>query len=287
MARSVAEINQYIVDALVVNFSKVGITIDPTLWSKRNILRLICYTMAVGQALLEQLLDAFLVIVESRVRVSAAASFLWIQFKMFQFQYSDTDPQFVVMINGVPTYPVIDPTLNIITACSVTSSASGIVTIKAAIGSPLGAMSLNQTAAAQGYINAIGTAGIEYDVVSLNPDQIYIDAEIFFLGQFASVIEQNTIDAITNWLQTQSVVNFNGKIKMSDLEGIIRGIQGVDDVTLNNVRARGNSDTFNAGIILILNEQIINRLYSTKAGYMIPETTLSKTLADTLIFTAV
>lgn len=288
MARSVDEINVYMVNALVTNFATIGITINPTLWSKRNMLRLFIYSVAIGQALLEQLQDAFMVAVEAQVAIAAAASDLWIQSKMFQFQYSDTSPQYVSLINGVPQYATVDTTLNVITACSVTSSTPGIVTIKVAqtVNGLLAALTTLMTQAAQGYINTIGTAGIIYNISSLNPDQIYIAATIWFQGQYSSTIQATVIAAITNWLQMQSITNFNGNIKMSDLEGMIRTIPGVDDVELNNVSARPDSISFGSGIQLVVNNAIIQRQYASTAGYVIPEQTAGQTLVQSLTLIA-
>lgn len=288
MARSVDEINTYMVNALVTNFSTIGVTINPTLWSKRNMIRMFIYSVAIGQALLEQLQDAFMVLVEAQVAVSAAASNLWIQAKMFAFQYSDSNPQFVSLINDAPQYPVIDQTLNVITACSVTSSTPGNVTVKVAqtVNGILAALTTPMLQAAQGYLNTIGTAGIIYNVQSRNPDQMYIQAQIWFQGQYSSTIQATVIAAITAWLQSQSVTNFNGNILMSKLEDIILNIPGVNDVTLQNVRGRKDSDSFSAGIPLIVNETLVQREYSSDAGYVIPETTAGQTLMDSLTLTA-
>jgi len=285
MARSVSEINAYIVANLVTNFASIGITIDPVLWSKRNMLRQICYTVAVCQALMEQLQDLFKAQIEDTVSKAAAASAKWVQDKMFKFQYSATNPQIVALIDTVPTYPVIDDTLRIITACSVTTDISNTVSIKAAKGSPLAALSAPELSSAQGYINIIGVAGINYTVISLDPDKLYIDAEIFYQGQYAAVIQASVIDAINAYLETLSITNFNGALKMTDLEAVIRNVTGVNDVLINNVRGRADTDLFSAGVDLILNTAVIQRQYSTVAGYIAEETTSTKTFADTLIFT--
>src|ERR1700749_1393665 len=115
MARSVDQINSFLVDTLVSNFAAIGVTINPTLWSKRNMLRALCYTVAIVQALMEQLQDVFKANIEAVVATAAAASAKWVQAKMFEFQYSATDPQVIALINTVPVYPVVDPTLQIIT----------------------------------------------------------------------------------------------------------------------------------------------------------------------------
>lgn len=285
MSRSVDTINSYIVDTLVTNFAAIGITIDPLLWSKRNILRAICYTVAVCQALIEQLQDLFKAQIEDTVSKAAAASAKWVQDKMFKFQYSDTNPQVIALIDTVPTYPVVDTTLRIITACSVTTDISNAVSIKVAKGSPLTALSGPELSSAQGYINTIGVIGINYTVTSLNPDKLYIDAEIFYQGQYAAVIQTNVINTVNTYLETLSLTNFNGALKMTDLEAVIRNVTGVNDVVLNNVRGRADSDPFSAGVDLILNTAVVQRQFVTIAGYISEETTLTKTFADTLVFT--
>jgi hypothetical protein len=284
MARSVDQINSFLVDTLVSNFAAIGITINPTLWSKRNLLRALCYTVAIVQALMEQLQDVFKANIEAVVATAAAASAKWVQAKMFEFQYSSTNPQVIALINTIPVYPVVDPTLQIITACSVTSDLSNVVAVKVAKGNPFVALAAPELSSAQGYINTIGVVGIQYSVISLPPDNLYIATDIYYQGQYASVIQANVIAVINQFLQDHSVNNFDGKLKMSDLEETIRDIAGVNDVVLHNVRGRADADAFAAGIDLILGSTVVQRQWSTIAGYIVSETTAGKTLADSLNF---
>ena len=286
MSRSVDNINNYIVSNLVVNFATIGITINPVLWSKRNLLRQICFTVAVCQAYLEQLQDVFKQELEATVNKAAPASTAWVQDKIFKFQYSATNPQVIALVDTVAVYPVVDTTLRIITACSVTTDISNSVIIKAAKGNPLTALSVQELASGQGYINTIGIAGINYVMQSLFPDKIFIDAQIFFAGQYASVIQGNVITAILNYLQNLSKTNLHGSLKMTDLEAVIRNVVGVNDVVLNNVRGRAAADPFAAGVDLILNTATLQRQWLTIAGYIAQEDTANKTFNDTLIFTA-
>jgi hypothetical protein len=254
--------------------------------SKRSIWQLWTYITATCIAILEQLLDVFISNVETQVAASAAASALWVQSKMFAFQYDATTPQIVQLINTVPQYPVVDATKRIITACSVTSDISNVVNIKVAKSNPLAALSLLEKSSAQGYINTIGIAGINYNVISLNPDKIYIDASIYYQGQYAAIIQTSVIDTLTAYLQNLSTINFDGSLKISDLEAVIRNVAGVNDVVLNNVRGREDAVLFAAGIDLVLNTAIIQRQWKTVAGYIVQETTSGKTFADSLTFIA-
>jgi len=214
MARTVADVQQQIQTTLVANMATIGVTIDTTQWSKFNILRMLCFVFAVCAAYIEQLMDVLINNIETQVNQASAASNLWVQSKMFQFQYSATNPQILQVINTVTQYPVIDTTLQIVSGCSVASTVPNIVTIKLATGNPFTALTTPQLAAVQGYINQIGTSGIVYQCQSANADYIYIIANIYYNGQYASVINANVTAAINAFLQSQSTVNLNGVIKI-------------------------------------------------------------------------
>jgi len=286
MSRSVNDIQAQITTVLTTNLAAVGITIDPTKWSKRNMLRVLCFAFATCCATLEQLMDTLQLSLEITASQSAAATPQWIQAQMFAFQYSDTNPQIIQLINTIPQYPVVDSTLKIISACSVTSTIANQVNIKVATGTPFVALSSSQLSSAQGYINAIGVAGIIYSVVSLNSDKIYIQADIYYQGQYASVIQSSMIDAINAWFSLLAVTNFNGAVEMSDLEGIMKSVPGVNDVVLKNVIARQDTDAFSSGTFLILNSAIIQRKWVTIAGYIAEEITPGETFTDSLNFIA-
>ena len=282
MARTIAQIQAQIIATKQAQPELAGLTST----SKRAIWNLWTFVIATCIGIFEQLLDSFLTNVETQVNASAGASILWLQAKMFQFQYDATIPQVVQLINTVPQYPVVDATKQIITACSVTSSLSNQVTIKVAKSNPYVALVSAELTAAQSYINTIGAAGISYTVISLNPDKLYVQASIYYQGQYSTVIQKNVIDAINSFLQNLSITNFNGSMKISDLEGVIRNVAGVNDVILNNVKGRDDASTFANGVDLVLNNTVISRQWDTVAGYIVQETTSGKTFADSLIFIA-
>jgi len=280
MARTIAQIQAQIIATKNAQPELAGLTST----SKRAIWNLWTFVVAACIAIFEQLLDSFLTEVETQVAQSAGASVLWLQAKMFQFQYDATTPQIIQLINTVPQYPVVDANKRIITACSVTSSLSNQVSIKVAKSNPFVALATAELTAAQSYINTIGAAGITYNVISLNADKLYVQAQIYYQGQYSTVIQQNVIDAINSFLQNLSIVNFNGSMKISDLEGAIRNVAGVNDVVLNNVRGRDDASSFSNGIDLVLNNTVISRQWNTIAGYIVQETTTGKTFADSLTF---
>ena len=286
MARSVAEINTIIVNNLVTQFASAGITINPVTWSTRNLLRLICYTVAIAQATLEQLWDVAIATMTAIQEKAIAGSYAWLQDRIFKFQYSPTVPQLLVMSSGYPVYANIDPTLRIINACAITSTISNQVNVKVATGSPLAALTTAQKNALTAYLGNIGIAGITYNVISKTSDKLYVEATIYYQGSYSAIIQTNVIDGITDYLTNLSKTRFGGDILMSDLEVFVRGIDGVTDVVFERVSCRTNAQSLFAGIDLILGADLINRKYVIDAGYMIPETTVGSTFADKLTFIA-
>lgn len=286
MARSISQIQQSILAAIAANPVLTYVdanNITQPLTNNESMYALFnafAWIVATAQATFEQLCDAYVLVIEGLIARSAAASQLWLQAQMFRFQYSVSDPQVLQLISGVPGYVVINTALCPVTACSVFTDATNTVQVKFAVGSPLQAATSQQIAAAQTYITEIGGAGIAYNATSLNPDQIFIQAQIFYNGMYAAVIQSNTILALNNYLTNLSITNFDGSLKMSDLEAVIRNVAGVNDVLMQNVYIRRDIDpaptSTPTGFPLIVNETVQQRIYQPDsipltAGYMINE----------------
>ena len=280
MARSINDIQQQMLDAIAADTVLAPLL---TSTSKRAIYRLYTFIVATAIASLEQLMDIFSTQVQTLVSAAAPATPTWLQAQILKFQYSATTPQVIQLINFAPAYAVVDATLNIISRCSVTTTLSNSVIIKVATGTTPAALSAPQLSALQAYVNQIGIAGVNYSCVSLSPDQLFVQANIYYQGQYSSVIQANVIAAINNFL---AAIPFNGQMKISDLENVIRSVTGVNDVVLVNVVARDNGTAFGSGNYLIQAQQTVGRLWSTIAGYIVSETTSGQTLTNSLTFIA-
>jgi hypothetical protein len=280
MARQISEIQQHMLDNIAAD-SVLSPLLTST--SKRAVYRLFTYVVAVGINALEQLMDIFTADVEAVAAAAAPATPAWLQDQIFKFQYSATTPQVVQLINFAPAYPVIDETLQIITRCSVTTNLSNSVIIKVATGEPPAALSSPQLSALQSYVTQIGVAGVVYNVISQASDKLYVQANVYYQGQYSAVIQADVIAAIENFL---AAIPFNGQVKITDLEDAITAVEGVTDVVLVNVRARADGTAFASGSYLVQNQQTISRLWGTVAGYMVGETTTGNTLNNSLTFIA-
>jgi hypothetical protein len=280
MARQISLIQQQLLDNIAADT-----TLSPLLTStsKRSIYRLFTYIIAVAVNTLEQLIDIFTVTLEAVAYSAAPSTPAWVQAQILLFQYSATVPQVIQLLNFAPAYPVVDATLRIISRCSVTTNLSNSVVIKVATLTPPAALSAGQLSSLQSYVNQIAITGINYNVTSTNSDKIYIQASIYYQGQYSNVIVLNVQNAINNFL---ALLPFNGVMKISDLEGAIRTVTGVNDVIFINVQTRSDATAYGSGTYLIQNNQVIARLWNTISGYMVPETTAGQTLTQSLNFIA-
>ena len=307
MARSVAQIQTAILANIAANPNLTYVDANNVTQPLTNntsmfaLFNAICFCVALAMAVFEQLQDLQVIIMEGLVAVAAGASTAWVQYQMFQFQYSITNPQVVSFINGVTQYPSVDPALKIVTGCAVYTDITNTVNVKFAIGSPtLSKATSQEIAAAQSYMNQIGGAGINYEVTSLDPDLVYIDAKIYYDGTYSNVIQTNVINAINAFLSKLSNYNLDGSLKVSQLEDTIAAMTGVNDVVLQNVYIRQATATppsggppyvYNASpaIPLVLVETWVNRIYTPNsipgsAGYYVSETTVNFRLTDSLTF---
>ena len=279
MARSVEQINNEII-AKVESTAELS---ELTSSSRRSIWRLFAWVIAYIQSLFEQKTDLFKSEIETIVDYSVPNTASWLQQKAFKFQYDAVTPQVITLVDLVPTYPIVNEDLQIVSRCSVKADLSNNVKIKVAKSEPPVALTSGERSALQDYINVIGCAGINYLVSSGTSDKLYIQADIYYQGQYSAIISDNVISAIENYL---SQLPFDGQLLVSDLERTIRQTTGVKDVVLKNVRARANGTALSSASYLVQSNAVISRNWNTVAGYIVGETTASNTLADTLNFIA-
>lgn len=275
MARSINTIKQAIIDEKntkdnisVIQFAEEG-------GSRVGILNLWADVVALCVNIHEQLFDKHKSDVEVLVSNAVPGTEQWIQSKVFEFQYDATTPQYVQLINFVPSYPTIDETLRIITRCAVISLGNGRITIKVAKSEPPIALGSSEKTALEAYCSAIIPAGPYVTILSENSDKLYIDAEVFYDGQYVDSIQAATEAAIKAYLDS---LPFDGDVLNSKIQDAIQAVDGVNDVVINEVRARKDATPFASATI-------VTRKWSTVAGYIEEETTSSNTWGDTITYT--
>jgi hypothetical protein len=230
----------------------------------------------------ETLWDLFKVELETIVSNAPVGTVKWLQNMVFNFQYDSSNPQIVQLVDFTPSYNPIDPTLRIVTRCSTKTTPGRLVTVKVAKSEPPSALSLAELNSLKGYLNDISFAGVQYIVTSSPADKLYLDAEIFYNGQYASTISANVISAVEDYLKN---IPFDGEIRISKLEDAIQSVIGVTDVIINDMALRADATSFGSKTYLVQTNTTIFNKYPTNAGYIVQETTTGETFLDKLTFT--
>lgn len=278
MARTQAEIKQLMdyAQALETSLSTLNNpsqTAEFELW--KDLVAQICNYV-------EQLWDIKETEINTAISLAAPATPTWVKYKVEQFQYSATNPQVVQLVNFVPGYPTIDTTLQIITRCAVKTTGNNTVKIKVAKSDPPVILTALEASSLQGYVAALIPAGVVFQIVNVAADKLYIDADIYYNGQYAATISDDVIEAINNYIKSLPA---DGILEISALQNAINDTPGVTDVKLNTVKARADSTAFaSATIVYDLTTSTNLRVWPTISASIVEETTVSNTFADTINF---
>lgn len=253
------------------------------------------FISAVAINLLEQLLAIFQSDLEETISAAPVGSEPWLQSKIFEFQYSVTNPQALELVNFAPAYNPIDTTLRIITRGSVKTSPFNQVKVKVAKQEPPVALSAPELSALQSYLTSggnvtyagrgrgLGFAGVDIIATSNDADLLFIAGTVFYNGQYSAVIKANVITAINAYLAS---LPFDGSFSLLGITDAIQTVTGVNDILLTDVAYRANGVAFGLKTYMIQANTTIITTTDTFAGYIIGETTLGETFADRINFVA-
>ena len=280
MARTTEEIRD-LLDAAQAAESTLSTLNNPSQTSEYNLWKDI-YAMI--QNMDEQLWDILRDEINTAIALAAPATPTWIKWKVEQFQYSATNTQVLQLVNFVPTYPVIDTDLQIITRCAVKTIGNNTVRVKVSKSDPPTVLTALEAASLTGYVAAIIPAGVVFQIVNVAADKLYIDADIYYNGEYAATISDSVIESINAYLEGLPA---DGTVEISALQNAINDTPGVTDVKLNEVRARQDSVAFaSATVVYKLSTGVNLRIWNTVSASMVEETTVGNTFADTLNFIA-
>lgn len=269
MARSISVIQNQI----LANIAADSI-LGPLLTSPSSValFNLFSYIVATSEATEEQLYDAFVTQIEAQIAQAAPMTPQWIQHQVLTWQYSSTTPQ-IIQLNTetfAPYWPVVNPSLYLVTRCAVIPGVFGQVLIKVAKGSTPTQLVSGELNALQSFVNTIGAAGIIYNAVSYAADLLSTAVTVYYQGSYASVIQANLLAAYNAYLAS---IPFNGTVTVSGIETALLGVTGVNDVVLNDISARPATTAFGSGVPLVTNNQWVLRQWPTMAGYIQDEVT--------------
>lgn len=282
MARTVEEITAQMKaeKALQSDLSGLDSPSQTAIWN------LIFYVCAVCIAIFEQILDIRNAEVEALVAASKPSTSSYIKDRVLNlFQYDSSTPQTVILSDFAPTYAVIDETMRIVKRCAVNTVLPGIVEVKVAKEGPV-ALSGAEVTALQSFLDDILPAGVNYSVISDTADKIYVAGTVTYTGTYSPVIAANVKQALSDYYESLSTdVNFNGILRVSDVEKAIKSVEGVVDVVLSKVYGRADTTAFTSATKAYdLSLGVNAGFYQTFAGYCIEETTVGYTHDDSIVY---
>jgi hypothetical protein len=280
MARSIQTIVA-LLDAEQANQTDLS-TLNST--SNSAIYTLWKYIVATQMYLQETLWDIFKADIEAKIKAAAVGSDAWLQSKVLEFQYDSVTPQVLTVGSDFSiNYTTVDATKRIITRCAVNRTSQRTVLVKVAKSDPPVALSAPELSSLEGYLDDICFAGVNYIASSLASDKLYLKAEIFYDGQYASTISTNVSLSINNYLAN---LPFDGKVKVMGLIDAIQSTEGVTDVLIQDLAIRTDATAFASKTYIVQGNTTLIPLYQLSAGYIVEETTSGETFADKLTFTA-
>jgi hypothetical protein len=240
------------------------------------------YIMAVSIFVLETLMDTLKAETEATIASQAIGTDSWLKGKVDIFQYSATVPQVLTIVDNVAAYDVIDTTLQIITRATVETSPARIVSVKVAKNDPPEALSGTEKTSLEGYLDKISFAGVAPVVTSLASDKMFLEAEVFYDGQYASTISDDVIAGIDAYMVA---LPFDGRVNVEQLTDAIQGVTGVTDIIITGMAMRADATAFGSKVFLVENKTLIFKDFPTVAGYVVGEDTTGEEFTDKLTFT--
>lgn len=284
MARSVEEIKTQIETSIRTFPSLDGFLLpsDPG-GSNVTSFNALIFGVAVSINVFEQLLDVFRIEATELIQSTPVHNTGNTRQKVLDFQFGDV---IELDSNFVPSYPVIDDSKKIVTQCAVVNSDTDVLTIKVAKGTApsLQPLASNELTALQDYFlgtavsEGVGVAGVSVIWVNQNADKFFIEADIFYLGQFdEATVKTNVIAAINNYLDGFQSEAFNGELFMNRLVDQIQAVDGVSRVNLENVRGRADGVAYPGGTVVDT-----QGTYLSTSGYIVEETSSGGTFNDTI-----
>lgn len=252
--------------------------------SKVSVFNSLISVMSLAIYTLETMIDTTTAAIQAISNAAPSGNIGWVQRQILNFQYGDV----VTITNFVPGYAVITLANRIVTQCSVVQQSNGIINIKVAKGvspalTPLAAPELlalidyyKGTSTTQG----IGFAGVTANFINLNPDRLYVQATIYFYGQYLqATVSAAVIVAINNFLATFQGASFGGIVYMIRMTDAIQAVPGVSRIVYTSIKGRDALTPLGSATVIDFQSY-----YSTLAGYLISEDTGGSDLASTLTF---
>jgi hypothetical protein len=277
MARTISQIKNQILTEKA-SYLELNVLNNP---STTSLFNLWAYITAVCISVLENLQDVFITEVESIVSRGVVGSKAWLDYQIRRFQY--TNILILDTVTFLYKYANSDVKKEIISRVSISDGINKEIIIKVAKNEPPTPLNTDEKNALNSYLEQFVTAGVSTNLISTNSDKVKLIAQIYYDGQYSSLIKDNVIIGIKNYLLN---LPFDTKIRVSSIQDSIQNVLGVKDVIINYLEVRTDTQSIGLGAKLVVNNQVLNREINLFSGYVVEETTALNTFNETLNFIA-
>lgn len=251
MARTIEEIKKTMTDRFMTDSTlraAYGITGDNATWegtfSTVSIENILIYIVAVCAYSLEVMFDAFRKDVDEQIAQNIVPTVRWYHTQALQFQYGDGlvyDEQAEAF-----KYPVIDPAKRVVKYCAVKDRGGSIqILVSGESGGLPSVLPGDILTAFKSYMNEVKIAGVILDIRSFPADDIQIYAQVqvnpLQIDNTGRRISDGTYpvrDAVVTYLQN---IVYGGTFNKTKCVDAIQKVDGVVDITLNQVRAKSST----------------------------------------------
>ena len=249
--------------------------------SQVSIFNLMITIVSTSILVFEKIHDIFKEDITALAEGAVSGNAKWLQNQILLFQYGDT-----VQLdeNYSPYYPVVDATKQIVSRCAIIDSSPVGIKVAKGIVPNLEPLLLDEMNALKDYYygtqfeEGIGFAGIPATFSSDYPDRMYVEANVYYSSQLVTAtVKSATITAIDNFFATFQEVNFNGTVFIIKLTDAIQAVTGVTRVVYTAITARDVNTVYGSATPVDFQGS-----WSTVAGYIISEDTVTHTLDDSI-----
>lgn len=252
MARTIEDIKKSMTDKFMQDETlreAYGIQGDATwenTFSPISIENMLMYVVAFAAYTLEVMMEAFKKDVDAQIAQNIVPTVRWYHSQAMAFQYGE---QLVYNEEyGHFEYPTVDDSKKLVKYCAVKDLGGSIqMLVSGDTGGFPSVLSNEVLQAFKSYMNQIKIAGVILDVKSLEADGIRISAKIQIDPQIITVegirISDGTRaveDAVNAYLAN---IVYGGTFNKTKLVDAIQSVEGVLDVTLQDVQVRSSGST--------------------------------------------
>lgn len=236
---------------------------DLTTTSKVARWRLFFAIAAIAIVALENLWDAFKLLIDTTIKNQKVGSVPWYRQIALEFQYGDS----LTLINNEFVYSPVVMANRVVAQCAVVEGNPLTIKVARLVGSSLAPLTAPQETAFDAYIAQRKFAGTAISIVNQIADDLGLDIKIYFdplvldtTGQLLSSPGVYPVDdTISNYLSTAAAKNFNGDLVLNGLIDALQATQGVVNPILNQAKAKNGANPY----------AVFTEKYSPLSGYLV------------------